>query len=148
MVKRFHSALAHRLGRNLAYYRKRAKLTQERLAEAAQVEVATISRYESGTTLPSLVTLEAMSMLLCVSIADLLTEEAFPRPGKRETQAESNPNPTQPLSRSEERRQFLMMLESLPPDERSAVMDVLTTLVDFLRKQRSLPGKASQGGFV
>jgi transcriptional regulator with XRE-family HTH domain len=122
MVKRFHSALARRLGRNLAYYRRRAELTQERLAEAVQVETLTISRYETGATLPSLVTLEALSMLLCVSMADLLAEEAFPR------------------SEGEER--FLEMLEPLSSDERSTVIDALRTLTGFLRKQGSRPRKA------
>jgi len=116
MIKRYHSVLAHRLGRNLAYYRKCAKLTQEQLAEAIQVEVLTISRYETGANLPSLVTLEAVSALLRVSITDLLSEEAHPR--------------------SDEVKQCLVMLESLSPDERSTAMDVLAALVDSFRKQR------------
>jgi transcriptional regulator with XRE-family HTH domain len=115
MVKRYHSALARRLGRNLAYYRKRAKLTQEQLAEAVQVETLTISRYETGAAIPSLVTLEALSILLRVSIADLLEEEAFPR--------------------SEGEEQFLGMLGTLSSDERTTVIDALRTLTDFLRKQ-------------
>jgi len=126
MVKRYHSALAQRLGRNLAYYRKCANLTQEQLAEAVQVETMTISRYETGAALPSLVTLEALSMLLRVPIADLLTEEAFPQP--------------------EEGEHLWGMLESLSSDERSAVMNVLRTLTSFLRKQGPRPGKASKKG--
>jgi transcriptional regulator with XRE-family HTH domain len=119
MVKRYNSVLAHRLGQNIAHYRKRAKLTQEQLAEAIQVEVVTVSRYETGTSLPSLVTLESMSALLCVPIADLLAEEALPR--------------------SDEGEQFLVMLESLSTSERPAVMDMLVTLVALLRKQKTLP---------
>ncbi|MCL2589749.1 MAG: helix-turn-helix domain-containing protein [Betaproteobacteria bacterium] len=119
MIKRYHSALAHRLGRNLAYYRKRAKLTQEQLAEAIQVEVLTISRYETGANLPSLVTLEAVSMSLRVSITDLLSEKALPR--------------------SNEEEQCLVMLKSLSPDERSTAMNVLSALVDSLREQRKKP---------
>jgi transcriptional regulator with XRE-family HTH domain len=126
MVKRYHSTLAHRLGRNLAYYRKCAKLTQEQLAEAVQVETMTVSRYETGAALPSLVTLEALAMLLRVSIADLLTEEAFPRP--------------------EEGERLLGMLESLSSDERSAVMDVLRILGGFLHKQDPRPRKAHKAG--
>jgi transcriptional regulator with XRE-family HTH domain len=114
MVKRYHSALARRLGRNLSHYRKRAGLTQEQLAEAVQVEVATVSRYETGATLPSLVTLETMAALLRVSIADLLAEEA-------------------PL-RSDESEQIQVMLELLSPDECRAVLEVLTSLLGFLRK--------------
>jgi transcriptional regulator with XRE-family HTH domain len=121
MVKRYHSALAHRLGRNLSHYRKRARLTQEQLAEAIRVEVATVSRYEAGATLPSLVTLEAVAALLRVSIADLLTEEA--------------------TSQSDDGEQIRVMLELLSPDERQAVLEVLTALVDFLRKQTHTQGK-------
>ncbi|MCL1861632.1 MAG: helix-turn-helix domain-containing protein [Proteobacteria bacterium] len=118
MVKRFHSALAHRLGQNLAHYRRCARLTQEQLAEAIRLDVATVSRYETGVTLPSLVTLETISTLLRIPIANLLTEEKLPC--------------------SEEGEQLLAMLESLSSKERSAVMEMLTTLADFLRKQRQI----------
>ncbi|MDR2926438.1 MAG: helix-turn-helix domain-containing protein [Azoarcus sp.] len=126
MVKRYHSALARRLGQNLAYYRRRAKLTQEQLAEAIQVETLTVSRYETGAALPSLVTLEAVSMLLRVSIADLLEEEAFPR--------------------SEGEEQFLGTLESLSLDERSTVIDALRTLAGFFRKHGSRPRRTPKAG--
>jgi len=119
MIKRFHSALARRLGRNIAFYRKRANLTQEKLAEAVQVESLTISRYETGGNLPSLVTLEAISMSLCVPISELLSEKAHPR--------------------SEEGEQCFAMLELLSPDERSTVLNVLAALVDSLRKQGKKP---------
>jgi len=126
MVKRYRSALASRLGQNLAYYRKRAKLTQEQLAEAIRIETATISRYETGIALPSLVTLEALSELLRVSIADLLTEEAFPR--------------------SEEEEQFLVLLGALSPGERSAAIDALRGLLSLLRKQSPRPRKTLKPG--
>jgi len=135
MVKRYHSALARRLGQNLAYYRGQAKLTQEQLAEAIRIETATISRYETGASLPSLVTLDDLSTLLRVSIADLLTEE-----GK--TRAE----PTRVFPRTEEGEQFLVILESLTPNERSTVMDVLKTLASFLRKQDPRPRKTPKAG--
>ncbi|MCL1825938.1 MAG: helix-turn-helix domain-containing protein [Betaproteobacteria bacterium] len=118
MVKRFHSALAHRLGQNLAHYRRCARLTQEQLAEAIRLDVTTVSRYETGATLPSLVTLEAISTLLRIPIANLLTEEKFPC--------------------SDEGEQLLVLLESLSSNERSAMMEMLTTLGSFLRKQRHI----------
>lgn len=119
MIKRFHSTLAHRLGRNIAYYRKRANFTQEQLAEAICVEVTTISRYETGANLPSLVTLEAVSVSLRVSVTDLLSEKPHPQ--------------------SDEGEQCRVMLESLLPDERLTVLNVVTTLVDSLRRQRKKP---------
>jgi transcriptional regulator with XRE-family HTH domain len=125
MVKLYHSALAHRLGRNLAHYRKRAGLTQEQLAEAIRMEVTTVSRYETGATLPSLVTLASVAALLRVPVADLLTEEA--------------------PALSDDGQRFLAMLEPLSSDERQAVLDVLATLVGFLRKKQGLKhGKSKQ----
>ena len=75
MVKKSHSALARRLGRNIAAFRRRAALNQERLAELIEVEISTVSRYETGATLPSLVTLESLAEVMHCTIADLLAEK-------------------------------------------------------------------------
>jgi len=64
MVKKFHTDLACRLGRNIAAFRQRAGLNQEQLAERIEVEISTLSRYETGATLPSLVTLENLAVEL------------------------------------------------------------------------------------
>ena len=64
MVKRFHSDLALRLGRNIEAYRSRAALKQEGLTELNEVEVSTVLRYETGTTIPSLVTLENLAKVM------------------------------------------------------------------------------------
>jgi transcriptional regulator with XRE-family HTH domain len=117
MVKRYHAVLARRLGQNLAHHRRHARLTQEQVAEAIRVEVATISRYETGAALPSLVTLEDLARLLHVTIADLLAEE-------------------KPV-RSNEGAQLLTMLESLTPDERHAVIEMLMTLTRILRRKQT-----------
>jgi len=115
MVRRYYTGLARRLGQNLAHYRRRAGLTQEQLAEHIEVEIATVSRYETGATLPSLVTLEALAALLHTTIAELLTEA--------------------PPQRSEEGERLLAMLEPLPPAERRVVLKMLETFVDFLRER-------------
>jgi transcriptional regulator with XRE-family HTH domain len=115
MVKLYHSALARRLGRNLAHFRKRAGLTQEQLAEAMRLEVTTVSRYETGATLPSLVTLAAVAALLRVPVADLLAEEK-PAPG-------------------EDGERALALLAPLPPEDRRAALDALAALAACLRKR-------------
>lgn len=74
------SSLNMKLGRNLAGFRKALSLTQEQLALRLGVEPETISRFERGATLPSLVTLEKIAVLLHVRVADLL-DEAPPTPG-------------------------------------------------------------------
>jgi transcriptional regulator with XRE-family HTH domain len=124
MVKRYQFSLAYRLGRNLAHYRRRTKLTQEQVAEAIQVEVVTISRYETGATLPSLVTLETLSKLLHVTVADLLLEE---KPAL-----------------SDESDQLLAMLESLTADDRLAAMEVLAVMVRVLRNRHAREGKQAR----
>lgn len=119
MVKRYHTELAFRLGRNLAHARRQAGLTQEQLAERIQVEITTVSRYETGTTLPSLVTLEAMAAVLHVTIANLLAEEA-------------------PQGSAVGKR-VLTLLESLPPAKQRFVADMVASLVGFFREPSSAP---------
>jgi transcriptional regulator with XRE-family HTH domain len=51
MVKKYHSALALRLGRNIAAFRQSAALKQEQLAELIEVEISTVSRYETEVSL-------------------------------------------------------------------------------------------------
>ncbi len=115
MVRRYHTGLARRLGQNLAHYLRRAGLTQEQLAEHIEVEIATVSRYETGAILPSLVTLEALAALLHTTIAELLVEA--------------------PPQRSEEGERLLAMLEPLPPAEWRVALKMLETFVDFLRER-------------
>lgn len=122
MIKRYRSALARGLGRNIAHYRRRAHFTQEQLAEAIRVEAATVSRYETGATLPSLVTLADVASLLHVTMADLLAEEMPPPSGEGKT--------------------LLAMLEPLPPEGRRAVMAVMTVLVGVLRAREGGDGSS------
>jgi len=119
MVKRYHTELAFRLGRNLAQARRQAGLTQEQLAEQIKVEIATVSRYETGATLPSLVTLEAMAAVLHMTIADLLDEEA-------------------PQGSAAGKR-VLTLIESLPPAKQRFVADMVENLVHFFHEPSSAP---------
>ena len=122
MVKQFHSALALRLGRNIAAFRQRAALNQERLAELINVEISTVSRYETGTTLPSLVTLENMAKAMHCTMSDLLAET---RPAK-----------------SQEGISIEAMIEPLALHERKIVTEMIKTLVGFLHQLKS--GSASK----
>jgi transcriptional regulator with XRE-family HTH domain len=62
------------LGGNIASFRRLAGLTQDQIAERVGVDIATVSRYETGTTLPSLVTLEMLADALHCTMAELLAE--------------------------------------------------------------------------
>ena len=67
--------LKERLSKNIAYNRKKLGLTQVQLAERLGVETETLSRFERGKSIPSLLTLEKISQLLSTSVADLLSEQ-------------------------------------------------------------------------
>ncbi|MBN9425769.1 MAG: helix-turn-helix transcriptional regulator [Burkholderiales bacterium] len=68
--------MSRRLGGNIAALRKARGWTQSSLAERIGVDTETISRFERGATLPSLLTLEKISKSLRVRIGDLLTESS------------------------------------------------------------------------
>ena len=59
-------------GENLQFYRKRNDITQEQLAEQMSVSRQTISKWESGETLPDIRQSKKMSLLYKVSLDDLI----------------------------------------------------------------------------
>ena len=67
--------LAKRLGKNIAERRKQLEWTQEQVAERIGVDSETISRFERGANLPSLLTLEKLSAALRLSVGDLLSTQ-------------------------------------------------------------------------
>lgn len=66
--------LAKRLGANIAERRKLQKRSQAQLAEKLGVATETISRFERGATLPSLVTLQRLGHILRAPITLLLAD--------------------------------------------------------------------------
>jgi transcriptional regulator with XRE-family HTH domain len=71
-----HSDLPVRLGRNLATRRKALGLTQAGVAERLGVDTETLSRFERGKHVPSLLTLERLAAILSSTCAELLDEHA------------------------------------------------------------------------
>lgn len=70
--KRQGKMLALRLGKGIAEKRKQIGWTQARVAEKVGVDTETISRFERGVSLPSLITLEKLALILNSTIANLL----------------------------------------------------------------------------
>jgi len=68
-----------RLGRNLAARRKALGLTQAGVAERLGVDTETLSRFERGKHVPSLLTLERLAAVLGSTCGALL-EEVPPQP--------------------------------------------------------------------
>lgn len=104
--------LAKRLGKNVAERRKQLKWTQEQVAERVGVDAETISRFERGANLPSLLTLEKLSTALRLSVGELLS--------KQRPQA------------ANEAAVFDALIIELSPDERAFVMKVVRNCCDYL----------------
>ena len=65
--------LAQRLGKKIAERRKHLAWTQDQLAERVGCDSETISRFERGSNLPSLPTLDRLATTLQVEVGELLT---------------------------------------------------------------------------
>jgi transcriptional regulator with XRE-family HTH domain len=65
-------ALASQLGKGIAEKRKQIGWTQANVAERVGVDTETISRFERGVSLPSLITLKKLALVLNTTAADLL----------------------------------------------------------------------------
>ncbi len=74
--RRSGTSMARRLGASIAALRKARNWTQSDLAERVGVDTETISCFERGATLPSLLTLEKISKSLKVGIGELLAESS------------------------------------------------------------------------
>lgn len=115
MVGRKRSSLAQRLGTSIAGLRKSRNWTQSDLAERVGVDTETISRFERGVTLPSLLTLEKVSHSLRVGIGELLTESS-----------------AQP---DDQASMLSAWLAELDESDRGFVLDLIKRTCDHLRKK-------------
>jgi transcriptional regulator with XRE-family HTH domain len=66
----------HKIAQNLAYYRKRAGLTQAELAEKINYSDKSISKWEQGNGIPDVYILLELSKLYQISLNDLVGEPA------------------------------------------------------------------------
>lgn len=66
----------HILSSNLKQLRLSKQLTQEQAAEALQVSIQTVSRWECGTSLPDVAKLPDLARFYCVTIDDLFQDTA------------------------------------------------------------------------
>lgn len=107
--------LAKRLGKRIADRRKSIDWTQDQLAERLGVDAETVSRFERGVTVPSLVTLDNLARALRSRTADLLSESSL--------------EPTDQAVR------ISAWLASLASRDREFVVDQIKRLCDQLRKR-------------
>lgn len=107
--------LGKRLGLRVSERRKVLNWTQDQLAAMLEVDAETISRFERGATVPSLVTLDRLARILKVSVADLLSDVS--------------------ASPSDQAIRVSAWLESLPAEDSDFVLDQVKTLCDHLRSR-------------
>ena len=65
-----------RLGKSISEKRKRIGLTQANVAEKLNLDTETISRFERGVSLPSLLTLQKLSVALGTTTSELFAESS------------------------------------------------------------------------
>ena len=110
MMRESEKTLRDRLGRELRKARVALQLTQADIAERVGTDPETISRFERGATLPSLVRLLELAEALEVTVASLL--------------GGASPRATDELA------ELRQMVANLPPKDRKLVAAVVTAIVD------------------
>lgn len=102
------------LGLRLRRYRQRAGLSITQLANESGVDYMQISRYEKGKTLPSLDTALSLSIVLNLSLDELVTGNAPAEP---------------PLFKNERLLERMRELDQLPADRQAMALRVLDTVI-------------------
>ena len=102
------------LGVRLTRYRQRLQLSMTQLANQSGVDYMQISRYEKGQTLPSLDTAVRLSIVLKVSLDELVT---------------GTPPPEPPMFKNERLLERMRELDQLPADRQAMALRVLDTVI-------------------
>ena len=75
MPKRKTSSIDTSLGKNLAFYRKMAGLTQQQVADALNLNRTTYTKYETGASEPGIEMLKRIAVVLDTDISLLFAED-------------------------------------------------------------------------
>lgn len=113
--------LSVRLSKNIAARRRELGLTQAQLAERLGVDTETLSRFERGKHLPSLLTLERLATQLVTTVAALLAEET--------------------RKPDDESIVLTAWLGALSPADRGFALGMLKQCCDYLGRHRECPDK-------
>lgn len=72
------ATLKEKFGKRVRHLRRQRDLTQEELAEAAQISIDFLSLIERGQNAPSFETLDKLAKALCVPVKELFDFEDTP----------------------------------------------------------------------
>ena len=120
MPKRKCSSIDASLGRNLAYFRKLAGLTQQQVADKLNINRTTYTKYETGASEPSIEFLKQISEILRVDVGSLLSDEESVEVG------DMNDNKFNDLE--PELRNLILCYTSLDRDDRTEVFKLMNQL--------------------
>ena len=113
MPRRRDPELLRAFGARLRQVRNDRKWTQEQLAEAADLDVVTVSRYETGDKALSIATVAVLARKLGVGVADLLDLDRAP----------PEPPPIDP-----EESEIVRLVKAVPPERRELARRLLREL--------------------
>lgn len=112
--------LAARLSRNMTARRRALALTQAQVAERLSLDTETVSRFERGKHLPSLVTLERLAGVLITTVGELLAEE--------------------PIQADDQALVVASWMTALKPEDRAFAQALLKQCCDYLAARRDERG--------
>jgi transcriptional regulator with XRE-family HTH domain len=109
--------LAKTIGRIIAHWRSVHGMTQEDVANALDIDPMTVSRFERGVTLPSLLSLQKIATVFGIPMARMLDEG--------------------PVADSDTVKLFAGLMQDLDPDEQAYFLE-------SLKRYRSLTWRKRQ----
>ena len=114
--------LAKTIGQAIARWRTAHAMTQEELAVALDVDPMTVSRFERGVSLPSLLTFQQIATVFGASMAQML---------------EDVPVPLKPAATDgDNSAMFTSLMKNLSPDEQVFFIETLKRYRALVRRQR------------
>lgn len=119
--------LAKTIGQAIARWRTARGMTQEALAVALDVDPMTVSRFERGVSLPSLLTFQQIATVFGASMAQMLEDVPVPLPAA----AESNS------------AMFTSLMKNLSPEEQAFFIETIKRYRTLVRQQKK-PGPQAQ----
>jgi transcriptional regulator with XRE-family HTH domain len=114
--------LAKTIGQAIARWRTAHAMTQEELAVALDVDPMTVSRFERGVSLPSLLTFQQIATVFGASMAQMLEDASVPLPV---------PAPAKSNSAT-----LASLMKNLSPEEQAFFIETLKRYRTLVRRQR------------
>lgn len=118
MPKRKCSSVDSSLGQNLVFFRKAVGWTQQQIADMLNINRTTYTKYELGTSEPSLEILKKIASLLRVDINTLLDENTI-------TAVYDIDSVDENLQLSSEEMKLIAMFRQLEEEEKASLLNRL-----------------------